>query len=172
MESPARCRRSVRWLFWKLANVFVEEGRGERGSDRNRAWGRWNSRGQGRGTRAGAVFGDGGGGTTLARDRLTSRRAAPEPGPQKRSCRWGARGAGSEDGKWGAGGGCQGHGGPAWAGEPGRSASGEPGAGGRNTEGLSVVAKVGMASRSCTPRATQNAPPAPPRLPCCPLPRS
>lgn len=48
-------------------------------------------------------------------------------------------------------------------GEPGRSAAGEPGAGGRNTEGLSVVAKVGMASRSCTPRATQNAPPAPPR---------
>lgn len=42
----------------------------------------------------------------------------------------------------------------------------------RNTEGLSVVAKVGTASRSCTPRATQNAPPAPPRLPCCPLPRS
>lgn len=47
-ESPARCR-AVRWLFWKLANVFVEEGRRKRGSDRNRAWGRWNSRGQGRG---------------------------------------------------------------------------------------------------------------------------
>lgn len=51
-----RCR-SVRWLFWKLANVFVEEGRGERGSDRNRAWGRWNSRGQSRGARGGWVVG-------------------------------------------------------------------------------------------------------------------
>lgn len=136
-ELPAP-RRSAPWLFWKLANVFVERemGEGREGVTETEL------------EAAGRTEAKAGG----ARDRLTGRRTE-RPGRRRAPAARAQAGLRPETGR-----GCRRQPWTGWGSEGAERLR----AGGPTTEGFSVGAKVGIASPSCTPGAAQNAPPAPP----------